>query len=68
MTFPSNEHLDEAIKYWEPRYGRKLTHEDAREIVMNLTGFFKILMEWDRRERAKAAEAKKVGEASRPGG
>lgn len=38
-----------------PRYGRKLTREEAREILANLTGFFEILLEWDR--EAKAAKA-----------
>ena len=44
--------LDETITFWQPRAQRTLTHEDAREIVENLTGFFAILREWQEAERA----------------
>jgi hypothetical protein len=33
---------------WQPRIGRNLTNEDARQISENLTGFFSILAEWSR--------------------
>lgn len=35
--------------FWEPRYGRKLSDEEAREIVENAVGFFRILEEWESR-------------------
>jgi hypothetical protein len=35
---------------WQPRAGRKLTHEDVRQIVENVTGFFSILASWGREE------------------
>jgi len=38
---------DEAIAFWEPLAGRNLTREDARQIRENLTGFFRLLLEWD---------------------
>ena len=48
---------DEFIKYtlevWQPRTPRRLTEEDAREIIDNITGFFKVLIEWDEKERGK---------------
>ena len=47
----------EFIKYtrefWQKRTSRPLTDEDAREIIENITGFFKILIEWDERERGE---------------
>jgi hypothetical protein len=53
----SDQFLDETIVFWEPRYGRKLTREDAREIAENLTGFFRVLLEWEReKKKTKAAE------------
>ena len=43
--------LDETISFWEPRAGRPLTRENAREIVENVTRFFLLLAELDRRQR-----------------
>lgn len=43
---------DEAAALFQPRTARKLTREDGREITQNLTGFFHILLEWDRADRA----------------
>jgi hypothetical protein len=50
-------HVDECadlvgatIAIWEPRAARKLSREDARQIIENITGFFAILAEWWRAE------------------
>lgn len=43
---------DEAAALFQSRAKRKLTREDGREITKNLTGFFQVLLEWDRAERA----------------
>lgn len=40
---------------WQPRLGRDLTDEDARQIMHNVTGFFGVLAEWARAERLEAA-------------
>ena len=40
---------------WQPRIGRDLTDEDARQIMHNVTGFFGVLAEWSRAERLAAA-------------
>lgn len=40
---------------WQPRLGRDLTDEDARQIMHNVTGFFGILAEWSRAESLAAA-------------
>jgi len=36
---------------WERRSGRRLSHEDDRQIRENLSGFFRVLAEWDRELR-----------------
>jgi hypothetical protein len=40
---------------WQPRIGRDLTDEDARQIMHNVTGLFGVLAEWSRAERFAAA-------------
>ena len=40
---------------WQPRVGRDLTDEDARQIMHNVTGFFGVLAEWSRAEKLAAA-------------
>ena len=42
--------IDRTRAVWQPRLGRDLGHEDAREIAENVTGFFAILAEWSRAE------------------
>jgi hypothetical protein len=42
-------------KVWQPRLGRDLTDEDARQITLNFTGFFGVLAEWSRAEKFAAA-------------
>lgn len=44
--------IDQTIALWQQRSPRELTREDGREIIENMTGFFRILQEWDRAERA----------------
>ena len=46
---PANDDLaDQTIALWQPRVGRALSPEDARQIAENVRGFFKILAEWSR--------------------
>ena len=40
--------IDQTRKVWQPRLGRDLTREDARQIAENVTGFFALLVEWSR--------------------
>ncbi len=40
---------------WQPRFGRDLTDEDARQIAQNVTGFFGVLADWSHAERLAAA-------------
>jgi hypothetical protein len=47
--------IDRTRKIWQPRIGRDLIDEDARQIMHNVTGFFGVLTEWSRAERIAAA-------------
>jgi hypothetical protein len=42
--------IDRTRQVWQPRLGRDLSREDARQIAENITGFFAILAEWSRAE------------------
>jgi hypothetical protein len=47
----ANDNLIERTRQvWQPRLGRDLSREDARQIVENVTGFFALLAEWSRAE------------------
>ncbi len=41
----NKEFLQKTIDFWQPYSEEKLTEEDAREIIGNLTGFFNLLHE-----------------------
>lgn len=43
---------------WQPRIGRDLTDEDARQIAETVTGFFAVLAEWSHAERRAANDNK----------
>lgn len=45
--------LRQTVEFWQPRADRPLTREDAREIFANVSGFFKVLDEWDRAEQKR---------------
>ena len=38
---------------WQPHADHALTDEDARQITENIIGFFRILQEWEEKERGK---------------
>ena len=45
----ANDNLIERTRQvWQPRLGRDLNREDARQIAENVTGFFTLLAEWSR--------------------
>jgi hypothetical protein len=52
--------IDETVAIWQRRSSRQLSREDGREIIENMTGFFRILQEWDRAERTAKADASVV--------
>lgn len=41
----------EQIDNWPNLYGKQITEEEDRQICDNLSGFFKMLHEWDRRDK-----------------
>ena len=58
MKYPSaanDDLINRTIGLWQSRGRRTLGHEDARQIVENVTGFFSILHEWSRAEAVAAA-------------
>lgn len=53
---PEREALyDRVIETFQPKYEQRLTREDAREILHNLTGFFTTLARWHREDHEAAA-------------
>ncbi len=46
-----HELYEETVRIWQTRAGGRLTEDDAREIVANMAGFFRVLSEWDRDAR-----------------
>ncbi len=47
-SYPSADLIQHTIRVWEPRLGRPLSEEDARQILENVVGFFRVLHAWDR--------------------
>ena len=46
MAEYKNELIDQTIAVWQPYYEETLTREDARQILENVTAYFRILLEW----------------------
>ncbi len=49
----ANDNLDEnrierTREVWQPRIGRDLSDDEAKQIAANVTGFFSVLAEWVR--------------------
>jgi len=42
-----NQLIDRTLEFWQARSSQTLTREDAREIIENVTGFFRILQTWE---------------------
>lgn len=42
----------EQIEQWSKFYGRQITEEEYRQIGDNLRGYFKLLHEWDMKDKA----------------
>ena len=58
--------IQQTLDFWQPRTPQTLTREDARQIVENLTGFFRILLEWEHAERRSAIPVPESGDAASP--
>jgi hypothetical protein len=42
--------IERTREVWQPRLGHDLSHDEAKQIVANVTGLFSILAEWSRAE------------------
>jgi hypothetical protein len=49
----SNELVEKARVIFCRRSGAEVSHEEARQMLENLTGFFTVLHEWDRDNRKR---------------
>lgn len=52
----SDELVEDARKVFQKRTDRKLTNEDARQMLENLVGYFTVLHEWDRAQARRDVE------------
>lgn len=43
---PSGDFVERSRLFWQSRADRPLTYEDARAIIENLNGFFRLLARW----------------------
>ena len=52
----ANDNLDERTReVWEPRLGRELSADEARQLTANMTGFFSLLTRWSHAEAPSPA-------------
>jgi hypothetical protein len=58
-SYPSADLIQQTIRVWEPRLGRPLSEEDARQILENVVGFFRVLNGWDHQERDSESDPKR---------
>jgi len=49
------------IRFWEERTGKKISTEDARQMVANVAGFFTVLAEWNRKDREESPQRQETG-------
>ncbi len=43
--------IEQTKQFWQARTGEPISDEDAWEMIENITGFFKVLIEWDEKDR-----------------
>ena len=49
------------IRFWEECTGKKISTEDARQMVANVVGFFTVLAEWDSKDREERSQRQETG-------
>ena len=52
----SEDLIKQSQELWSERYGREISRREAEEILTNLTGFFRILLEWEAKEMREQVE------------
>lgn len=50
MKETKKEFLERTKQTWQPRTHRPLSDENARQILENIVGFFRILREWEKKK------------------
>ena len=51
MKQQTHDIFNHTIAFWTERTGEECSSEDARQMVANVSGFFQVLAEWQRRIR-----------------
>jgi hypothetical protein len=54
-----NKFIERTIGVWQSRSRRELNAEDVRQISENTVGFFRILVEWETKEKLSQGENSK---------
>jgi hypothetical protein len=57
-----NQLIDRTLEFWQTRTSYTLTREDAREMVENITGVFRILREWEVADQSTATHGETTKE------
>jgi hypothetical protein len=60
MQKQTQDMINQTIAFWSERSEQKCSQEDAREMVANVSGFFTVLAEWERRAKAEHLEREEV--------
>ena len=64
MKMTRQELTEHTIAIWQPRIKHRLSHEDAREITENMSGFFTILAEWSNQKVRYRSDRNDSGEVN----
>jgi hypothetical protein len=59
---------DRTQEIWQPRIGRDLSRDEAKQIAAGVTGFFLILAEWSRADMAGRVNDSGGANTSKGGG
>ena len=57
--------ISRTIEVWQPFSREKLTEEDAKEIIKNISGFFDTLVSWDMKSKDSEQSKKDDAEPDR---
>ena len=59
MEDPKRELLEQTKQFWQARTQKPFPDEDAREMIENITCFFKVLIEWDKKAKDRESSSNK---------
>ena len=51
----NDELIERTHEVWQPRFGRDLSRDEAKQIATSVTGFFAVLAEWSRADLPEPA-------------